>query len=184
MNKLPVDLLRACVELDGPTSNLYWKARPLWTFVEGKYPLEREAARWNTRHSGQRAFSTVSTYGYLTGRLNGISLYSHRVVWALHHGSFPDLWLDHIDGNRTNNLLSNLRQVSYRENNKNTKLRFNNKTGVVGVSVRGKMFASNIKDSQGVQVFLGYFKSVDEAAKVRQEAEIKYGYHPNHGRIK
>lgn len=183
MNKLPVGLLSACVELDRSTGNLHWKDRPLWTFNEGKYSIGREAVRWNTRYSGKRAFNTLSPYGYLTGRLNEVSLYSHRVVWALYYGNFPDLWLDHIDGDRTNNLITNLREVTYKENNKNTALRSNNKTGVVGVSLRNKGFEANIKNNQGVQIFLGYYKTVDEAAKVRQEAENKYGYHPNHGRV-
>lgn len=182
MNRVPVDLLRACVELDESTGFLYWKTRPIWTFNPGKYTLEREANRWNKRYSGQRAFNTPSFYGYLVGRLNETSLYSHRVVWALHHGNFPDLWLDHIDGNKTNNQIENLRQVAYKDNNKNSRLRQDNKTGLTGVSKRFGLFEANIKNIEGKQVFLGRFDNLEDAKVIRRLAELKYNYHPNHGR--
>lgn len=184
MNRVSVDLLNACVTLDKSTGYLYWKNRPVWTFNQGKYDIKREAHRWNSRHEGFQAFNTLSKYGYLSGRLSGVSLYSHRVVWAVYHGDFPELWLDHLDGNRSNNKIENLREVSYKDNNKNSSLRSDNKTGCVGVTVRQSKFIVNIKDCFGKQIQLGTFKTLEEAIFKRKSAEADYGYHVNHGKSK
>lgn len=182
MNKLPVDLLRVCVELDESTGNLYWKERPLWTFKCEKQPSWVEASRWNTRYSGKKAFNSLSSYGYLHGRLDGVNLYAHRVVWAVKYGNFPTMFIDHVDGNRTNNTLSNLREASKKDNNRNAKIRSDNKTGVAGVLIERGKFRSLIRDNSGRQISLGYFETLEEAALARKEAKFEYGYHPNHGR--
>lgn len=75
--------------------------------------------------------------GYWRTSLNGIRYGVHRIVWELHYGKIPDnLFVDHIDGNRSNNDLSNLRLATHRQNNTNMKIGKNNTTGVRGVKFR------------------------------------------------
>lgn len=68
--------------------------------------------------------------------LKGQQLQVHRVIWYLINGVYPDIdsVIDHIDGNPHNNLISNLRLVSYHLNSKNRSKQSNNRTGIVGVS--------------------------------------------------
>lgn len=58
----------------------------------------------------------------------------HRLVYELHKGPIAEgMLIDHIDGNRSNNLISNLRTVDYKINSRNRKKSIANKTGVTGV---------------------------------------------------
>ena len=73
-----------------------------------------------------------SGYGVLT--FKGERFSAHRVVWILHYGKIDkQLQIDHIDGNRSNNHISNLRLVSQEINGRNQKLQSNNNTGISGV---------------------------------------------------
>lgn len=56
--------------------------------------------------------------GYCNGSYRYQNLKAHRVVWFLHHGTLPDC-IDHIDGNRSNNHIENLRAVTRQENSQN-----------------------------------------------------------------
>lgn len=76
-----------------------------------------------------------TTHGYFTVTYNGVGYKAHRVVWILHNGIIDNTkCIDHIDGNRANNKISNLRLVSARENCHNMKKGRNNSSGVMGVN--------------------------------------------------
>ena len=80
----------------------------------------------------------------------------HRIVWEIHNGKIPDgLFVDHIDGNRSNNKIANLRLATHHQNNTNSKLSKNNTTGVRGVKYReykySKAYICSWKDLNGVQ---------------------------------
>lgn len=64
------------------------------------------------------AFTAISVQGYRVGRLKGKLLRAHRVIWYLTYGTVPEL-LDHIDGDRLNNSLDNLREVTSIQNSHN-----------------------------------------------------------------
>lgn len=60
----------------------------------------------------------------------------HRIVWILNFGAIEECnFIDHIDGNAENNLISNLRSISHKENTRNRKIASTNKSGVSGVSL-------------------------------------------------
>lgn len=72
---------------------------------------------------------------YYECNLEDERLMLHRVVWEIHHGPIPDgMIIDHIDGNKTNNKISNLRLVTHRTNSRNSGKRSHNKTGFTGVA--------------------------------------------------
>ena len=73
--------------------------------------------------------------GYLETRFQGKPYKVHRVVWAIHHGRDPGQFqIDHINGNREDNRINNLRLVTCSQNICNTRTRSDNTSGVKGVS--------------------------------------------------
>jgi len=72
--------------------------------------------------------------GYWKINIDGLKSSAHRVVWVLFHGEIDsDLFIDHIDGDGTNNKIENLRLVPRVINARNAKKNINNSTGVSGV---------------------------------------------------
>lgn len=87
--------------------------------------------------ANSEAGSLNKNNGYYQVQLQGVRYQSHRIVALLHNLGVDDFVIDHIDRDKSNNKISNLRLVSQKENmqNKNQyKLSSNNTTGVQGVS--------------------------------------------------
>lgn len=126
---------------------------------------------------------SVRKTGYARINVRGKSYKMHRFIWYFVHGTWPDQ-IDHINGNRSDNRLANLRNVSARENVLNLKLYPNNRSGCSGVNwhASGRWIAQ-IRD-QGRYVYLGSFKDLSEAIAARKDAEKELGYHENHGTIR
>lgn len=121
--------------------------------------------------------------GYIEIKVNGRPYLAHRLAWLYMTGSWPADEIDHIDGNPGNNRFHNLRSVDHKENGRNQKMPCNNTSGIVGIhwfKPRQKWQARITLD--GKRIYLGYFDSLEEATKVRKQAEIKYDFHENHGR--
>ena len=121
---------------------------------------------------------------YLGTKIKGKGYYIHVIVWFMHNGPIPKGYqIDHLDHNRYNNRIENLRLVTNQENHRNMPIRKDNCSGYTGVRWvidRGKWSATICID--GKTKHLGLFRDKDDAIAARQEAEIKYGFHPNHGR--
>lgn len=175
---IPVDVLHRLLVLDRETGFLTWRPRSAEMF-----PSPHAAARWNGAWAGKRAFNVPHSKGYLKGTLFGRSHRSHRVVWALVHGSWPKADVDHINGVKTDNRPQNLRLVTAAENAKNRRLRPHNTSGVNGVRRDPKSggWLAYI-GLGGVTVHLGSFDTLGAAAAARRSADIKYGFHENHGK--
>lgn len=120
---------------------------------------------------------------YVRIKICGRSYMAHRLVFLYTDGILPDDQVDHINGDGTDNRKSNLRIVTSTGNNQNSAMRWNNKTGITGVewNKRQKRWIACIKVG-GKRMQLGSFVSKDEAARVRRDAEGKFGFHPNHGK--
>ena len=176
-NDTSISLLRESLRYDRATGELFWLVRPLSHFKS-----ERDAARWNSRHAGKPAFVTV-VRGYASGDFFGKTHRAHRVAWALSHGEWPIGQIDHIDGNRANNALENLRVVSCAENNRNRKRPNNNTSGSVGVTwnARDKRWRAQICVN-GSSRQIGAYLSKEDAISARASAAKACGFHENHGR--
>jgi len=124
--------------------------------------------------------TSVGAGGYLKGTIDGVYYLAHRVIWKIVTGEDPDE-IDHIDGDRLNNALVNLRNVSRSENAKNLPMQTSNTSGIVGVYQKGKSWAAHI-GAGGTTLHLGTFETRREAIAARKAADVAYGYHANHGR--
>lgn len=172
---LPLDYLRECLSYCPESGVLTWKPRPPSHFPDGNDGV------FNKRFSNRRAGSVLRDH--LAVQIMGAKHYAHRLCWALHYGRYPVGSIDHINGDGFDNRISNLREVTHRSNTHNQKTRSTNKSGCMGVSLRpdtGK-YRARINTPAGRE-HLGDFNSLEEAISARKEAEIKYGYHENHGR--
>ena len=171
--------LHECFELDVDTGTLIWKVRPLHHF---KTTRGQKIA--NTKFAGKEVGS-ISSEGYRVVRVTweGTKLQEqqHRVIWAMHYGQWPTKNIDHIDGNRANNAITNLREVTVQENARNRTISKTNKSGHIGVRGDKEKWRAEIRVS-GISIYLGRYANIEDAIAARQAAEIKYGYHENHGR--
>ena len=120
--------------------------------------------------------------GYKVGIIAGREYYAHRVIWALVHGEWPK-YVDHIDGNKLNNRLSNLRSVDAATSARNMPRLRTNRSGVSGVSYseRRRKWHAYIQVNRRKH-HVGFFENFSEAGSARQSAQIRFGFHPNHGR--
>jgi hypothetical protein len=165
-----IDYLRQRLRYEPETGKLFW------------LDYEGMPKRWRTRFAGKEAFTADDGEGYLRGGIDTHLFRAHRVAWALHYGEWPDDQIDHINGVRDDNRIINLRVVGILDNNRNKAMHSNNTSGVTGV-VWYKPYCkwqTRIKVN-GRTLFLGYFDSFEEAAAVRKEASIKYGFTERHG---
>mgnify|MGYP006087074219 CR=1 len=177
----PINFLHECFELNADTGTLIWKTRPVHHFKTAN-----SAKSTNSRQAGKKA-GKINDRGYckLTFKWNGKSLnwYQHRIVWAMHYGQWPTKSLDHIDGDRANNAITNLREVTDQENSKNRPLQKNNTSGHIGVywDSRREEYVAQI-GFKGKMIRLGRHPNIEDAIAARQAAEIEYKFHKNHGR--
>jgi hypothetical protein len=107
---------------------------------------------------------------------------AHRIIWAIHYGQWPDGQIDHINHDRADNRIKNLRVVSHLDNHRNMSQFKNNTTGVPGVrfDARYSSWVARITvNYKGVH--LGSYKTKEEAIAARKAAEIKYDFHEKHG---
>lgn len=172
----PANFLNCILRYDEKTGLLWWKSRQSNWFKN-----DAEAKRWNSRYANTQAFACFYN-GYKTGTLNKQNFFAHRIAWKLFYHTDP-LFIDHINGSRSDNRIENLRSVTRLENNRNTKLPADNESGVIGVcfNKNTNKWVSQISSDDGRE-WIGSYASKDLAVSARKSAEIKLGYHPNHGR--
>lgn len=128
------------------------------------------------RHSrrskvGEEIGSTDSL-GYRQASVDGRIYMVHRLIW-LWHGNDAAEELDHINGNRADNRIENLRAATHAQNGWNKRLQSNNTTGVKGVTWKREkqMFCVRVA-ANGQRHHIGYFKSLEAAALAAETARL------------
>jgi hypothetical protein len=140
--------------------------------------------RLKTRTSAKKGTVAggVSGKGYIDIRLFGKRHKAHRLAFLYTHGYMPEQ-VDHINHDKQDNRICNLRDSNNIENCMNRTKYKSNKSGVAGVSwhKRDKVWTAQIKVNFR-QINLGSFMNKEDAVLARQEAEVLYGFHTNHGK--
>lgn len=184
VREITPEIVRELIDYDPITGVLTWKPRSPSLFSGAEQSQEHSAKIWNARYAGTPALKCLNKNGYRHGAIFGRTVTAHSVAWAIHCGSWPEHGIDHINGERQDNRIKNLRDVPDSENAKNQKRNKRNTSGVTGVSyfARTRKWVAMIKGGGKVRN-LGYFHTLEEAAAARKVAEKKFGFHANHGRI-
>ena len=133
----------------------------VWTWIKSRGRMAK---------AGSRA-GTISTLGYVIIRINARDYCAHRLVWFWYHHEWPRGNIDHIDGNRRNNVLTNLRVAEYCQNSWNRGKSKVNTSGFKGVffhKATGKWQAS-IR-ARGKQYHLKLYLTPEAAHRIYVEA--------------
>lgn len=121
--------------------------------------------------------------GYIQVMVKGKFYRVHRIIILIVTGCWPPDKVDHINHVPDDNRLENLRCVTFCENSRNMKASGANSSGYTGVNwhkCAKKWRAYICVNYKHIQ--LGSFTDLDDAIAARDAANIKYGFHPNHGR--
>lgn len=176
--------LRNLLDYDPETGVLRWKPRtPDMFFSWNEAGKAKRCATFNEKYAGQPALIGIDGHGYYQGTILCRYYKAHRVAWLLHYGEWPTGEIDHINGDRRDNRITNLRDVEHRTNLRNCKLSKRNTTGVPGLTWNKTMkrWQAFIRIN-GKSKCLGSWKNFDDAAAARKAAEVKFDYHENHGK--
>lgn len=122
----------------------------------------------------------INSQGYRYLKFKDKSYGAHRIAWLLHYGEWPAHEVDHINHDRADNRIENLRDVPRHVNAHNLSLHKNVKSGKMGVHKDRDIWVAQI-EVKGETIRLGRFKELKDAIKAREEGELKYKFHPNHG---
>ena len=137
--------------------------------------LRRKTARGSAKVGD--AAGGGNSHGYLVVFVGKRRAMVHRVCWALHYGRWPQHQIDHINRNRMDNRIANLREATSMQNAGNTNLSCRNTSGIRGVSwSKGdRAWVAYIR-ANGKQRRLGVFADKAEAAAVyAKAARLKFG---------
>lgn len=108
---------------------------------------------------------TLNHSGYYSVHCKGSNYFAHRVVWCLlNKCDIKEELIDHIDRNRSNNTITNLRAVTSSENNKNSSLKSHNKTGYNGVTF-----------CQTFNLYVATWVREDNKQETKSFSTLKYG---------
>lgn len=168
MRKLPTSaILREWLDYDPATGIFVWK----------------KTTRGSKRRAGDIA-GTVRKHGYIFIGISGLGQFgAHRLAWIYVHGlQIGGSEVDHIDTDPGNNAIRNLRLATSSEQKQNKKVQSNNRCGLKGAYYhacrKGKKWRSQIKirekNGEPRLIFLGYFRTAQEAHEAYGRAAIEY----------
>lgn len=146
------------------------------------YDVETGVFTWlvgNKRsvRAGDTANSLHKSTGYLRVKIKGRQFVLHRLAWQYVYGNHPATEIDHINGDRSDNRLSNLREATSANNNWNRKISVRNSSGKKGVCWNKKAgkWQAQIGHAYG-RTYLGVFDTPEEAHRAyTREAKKLFG---------
>lgn len=174
-DQITVELVHALFDYDEDAGTLIWRHRARDLFV-----TERQFKIWNCRFAGKQAGTSDNSW-YKSLTIFGIGYKTHRIIWAHQTGAWPEGSVDHINGNKSDNRMSNLRVVSHAINCRNQTPRCTNSSGFTGVSwnTGTKKWQASVKHF-GKKIHLGYFLCSEEAHAAYAMGAAQLGYTARH----
>lgn len=147
--------LRTRLDYDADTGEFRWTITPL-----------------NPVRIRGRVAGTVAKRGYFVVTLLGYKHYAHRLAWLHVHGEWPATEIDHINGDKTDNRMANLRVVTKQENMLNQKRAHSRSaSGILGASFKpGHGWSANLR-AFGKTHRIGYFKTAEAAHAAYMETK-------------
>jgi hypothetical protein len=161
-HSISADFVREILSYDPETGEFRWKWRDDIRKCD------------NARLVGKVAGS-LDSHGYIVIGINLQIYQAHRLAWLHIHGVWPVNQIDHINNDKADNRITNLREATSQENQRNVGLQKNSSTGIAGVSwnKRDQKYQARITVDRKF-ISLGYFDTLEKAAKARAEAESFY----------
>lgn len=131
-----------------------------------KFIYNPETGILYSRHL-KRPISAKTTCGYTCVYVGAKRFQGHRVAWLLHYGEWPKSHIDHINGDRSDNRIANLRECSHQQNIQNRPAFKNNKLGVKGVSMFKNLYRAQLWHN-GCFVLRKDFSTLEDASAAYQ----------------
>jgi hypothetical protein len=153
----PAEVLRWMMDYSPETGEIIWRVR-----VNGRVPIGAPAT---CKHPS----------GYIYVQVFGRKFQAHRIAWAHFYGEWPSLFLDHIDGDRANNRIANLREATKSQNSANRGAASTKKSSVF----KGIYFDKRslrwraIIGAYGQRIELGRFATEQEAVAAYDQAAAR-----------
>jgi hypothetical protein len=175
--ELTQEYLKECLDYNPEAGIFIRKARPITHFKS-----RRAMNAWNARFAGKLS-NRLCQWGYLNIKIDKNVYKAHRLAWLYVYGELPVGQIDHINHDKLDNRITNLRQVTQSQNQRNMIRRKDNKSGLPGIHYSRSInkWIVQVSANQGREC-LGAYEDKFEAICVRKTAEIKYNFHENHGR--
>lgn len=146
----------------------YERATEIFRYDAENGVLERKLPSGRWRACGDKP----NCNGYGQVKMDGKPYFTHRLIWLLAYGEWPE-FIDHINRNKLDNRLENLRAVTRTENQHNHGLRKNNTSGYIGVYFHKQ---ANKYEAQiilnGKRIYLGLYATAEEAFTAYMIAKI------------
>ena len=182
----------AKIDIEGATFNNEHKETPeaLEWFRANLYLVD-SILYWGESHSGRRRSSVylhkpagcLSFRGYIQVRKGRDKFMAHRIIWALHHGKWPLVGIDHINGDKTDNRIENMREETQFANSKNAAKYPRAEPWIsTGVARKGNGFSAHAQVDKK-PIYLGYFKCHTAAMIKRKLFDQGNGFSERHGRV-
>lgn len=165
-----------------------------------RWKVDRWGGRIKVKSKGDVAGGIHKIRKYWYVKIGGVNFLNHRIIFLLHNPEYcgKELLVDHLDGDRSNNNISNLRLASPSINSRNMKMRSDNSSGITGVGLRidagGRAYWVGRYSSNGKQVArlfsinkFGFDVARELAIKFRTESVMNLnirgaGYTDRHGK--
>ena len=152
---LSADQLRAILRYDQTTGIFVWLVRPSRRAFAGDIA----------------GYPASNGYTYITFERS--KMFAHRLAWLYVTGMVPEVALDHIDGNRSNNRFANLRLAPGSVNQQNIRAATSKSlSGVLGASRQRDVFCARIVVNRKI-IYLGTFVTAEEAGAAYLNAKRK-----------
>lgn len=137
----------------------------------GAFSWQPQVSRHRAKHGSLAIKGSSTCGGYKSFCVDGRHYQAHRLAWLYVHGAWPEQFIDHINGDRTDNRIANLRVVTRAENAQNRRTASkHSKTRLLGVTPNWNKFMSRICVG-GVDHYLGLFDTAEEAHKAYLDAK-------------
>ena len=153
--ELTADRLREVLSYDPETGIFLWKVT-------------------TKRVSAGGVAGSLDVSGYHCMRLSGRMYRAHRLAWLYVHGKWPENEIDHINGVRSDNRISNLRDATTAENRQNHATRRDNTSTVPGVDWHKGVQKWRVRIRvPGKRITVGFFKNIEDASAARARAKAE-----------